>query len=225
MEELTEEGRRLRRDLKAEQRRARTASRALPGLDIEEWVKEVACCLFVLAGYTATRAVSFLTSKLKHAYKHSRQALPSGEELTALVEQWFVDTSRELDESSERGETRRRAKWTKARKFLLGDRAFRWTMGLNADKGVAPTTSEVLRFCAGNGDEALSRVQAQELPGTDVRLASNRMWARRWRVTFGMKIGKIRLRESISVEEKKVKAILGKTGLPVSEKPRFWARP
>ena len=89
-----------------------------------------------------------------------------------------------------------------------------WTRRLNEDKGVAPSIQAVLE----KAEEIRARLPEAARPapqGTSAE-ARSRMWLRRWRLRWGGKLARIRLREELSQQDMAEKAaeklnILGKS--------------
>ena len=79
-----------------------------------------------------------------------------------------------------------------------------WVGQLNSEQGVAPTTESVL-----GRKEAQSARLPEDVRPPAVGTSSDaraRMWCRRWRLRWGARYARIRVREDVSFEEKRSKA-------------------
>jgi hypothetical protein len=81
---------------------------------------------------------------------------------------------------------------------------FLWVDKLNTNKGLAPSTGQVLLRAEKLRQELPERHRPVAI-GTAAQ-SSSRMWAFRWRKRWGGRHGKIRVRDEISVDEMRAKA-------------------
>ena len=83
---------------------------------------------------------------------------------------------------------------------------FCWARHLNLDKGVAPSTSMLVRQAMAEGVQVCA---ARAPIRACVRIPNwARKWARRWRKRWSARIGKIQAREMVSHEEARAKATI-----------------
>ncbi|MCP4200302.1 MAG: hypothetical protein GY769_00010 [bacterium] len=86
--------------------------------------------------------------------------------------------------------------------FLCEFRLFLWVVGLNVEKGVAPSTVDLCRrFLETWPADGVAGVPAPRLAALMARPVSARMWAVRWRRRWGIRHGKPRIRTTVGEPE------------------------
>ena len=183
-----------RQELKRARWRQKDARRAKASVwRLTALFSDIVLIIYVLTGYFLEPAIRFLRSVgLKHRWPQK-----SEDELGLIVEQMFAaaepddiaaltDTTAPSKPAALRAATKRAQEWG-----LVA-----WARRLNEDKGVAPSTQAVLEKAeemrVGFPEEVRPAAQ-----GTSVD-AKSRMWLRRWRLRWGGRLARIRLREELS---------------------------
>ena len=169
--------------------------------------------IYALAGYVAEPAVCFLKSSGRQRHWPDK----SKEELELMVENAFLEVDvDELARLTDRGDPSEPAAMMKAVSLVEEWRLAVWVRSLNSEQGVAPSTSSVLQRL----EERRASLPEGFRPAAVGRSAQAkaRMWCRRWRLRWGGRHARIRLREDVTLTELRDKAgITG--GTPLREKP------
>ena len=165
----------------------------------------------MLTGYFLEPAIRFLRS----VGQKRRWPQKSEDELGLIVEQVFsaVDPD-DIAALTDTAAPSKPAALRAAMKWVQEWGLVAWTRRLNEDKGVAPSTQAVLE----KAEEIRARLPeaARPAPQGTSSEARSRMWLRRWRLRWGGKLARIRLREELSQQDMAEKApeknrILGKS--------------
>ena len=93
-----------------------------------------------------------------------------------------------------------------AMQYVREWKVFCWTRALNLDRGIAPSTSMLVRQAMVEGVQPCA-ARAPIRPCARIPHWA-RKWARRWRKRWNARIGKIQAREMVSLEEARAKATI-----------------
>ena len=157
--------------------------------------------IYALAGYTAEPAVKYLVNSGRKRHWPEK----SEEEVAAMVEDCFLqvdvdDLACLTDKADPSDATAMKA----ALKYVEEWRLVVWARGLNSEQGVAPSTDSVLRRLE-NNRLSLPEAVRPDAVGTSAQ-SKARVWAQKWRLRWGARHRKIRLREDIPLPEMRSKA-------------------
>ena len=157
--------------------------------------------IYALAGYVAEPAVCFLKSsgRQRHWPDESEQ------ELEVIVENAFLAMDvDELARLTDREDPSEPAAMLKTASLVEEWRLAVWVRRLNSEQGVAPITGSVLQ----RKEERRASLPEGSRPravGSSAQ-AKARMWCRRWRLRWGGRHARIRLREDATLTELRDKA-------------------
>ena len=166
-----------RQELKKERQKETDAKRSRVRADkLMASLLRIALIIYVLASYKTEPAVKFLVA----AGRKRRWPERSEEELESTVVDCFLKVDEHelaalVDEASPSDEAALR----EAVAYVEQWRLVEWTRALNAQQGVAPSTSAVLQRLEVRRLRVLERVRPVSR-GTDAE-GKSRMWALRWR--------------------------------------------
>ena len=168
---------------------------------LTEWIRHVALIVFMLSGQQTEPAVQFLADT---ARKH-RWPAKDDEELKAMVEDLFLGVDLDvLTGLCDLGAPSDPAAAAVAVRIAEEWRLIQWVQRLNQENGVAPTTNMVLARL----EERRLQLPEAIRPAHRGTAADGhaRAWARRWRLQWGARHGKVRAREDLPLEEMQAKA-------------------
>jgi len=188
----------LTRDIKNKRKQIKRANPANWRQLIREPVRCVALCVVMLDAYRVNAAAAFVATHMK------RRGLVINEEATLHeVREWFLALDNATLMSMLSPLTaRERAHLRKAHIWLAGCKLKTWVRAMNLDRGAAPSSTSCLatfyKECQGIQREN----NLSELDPSVTLSASwyQRQWAYRYRMRWGVNIGKIRHRENITPE-------------------------
>lgn len=92
-----------------------------------------------------------------------------------------------------------------ARRQLAEWKLFEWCESLNVNKGATPSTGALLRRAQQCGDALPDAIFALSPSGSIALVA--RAWAQKWRRRWGARLGTLRVRETLSVDEMRSKVL------------------
>lgn len=178
--------------------------------------RDIALRAYVLSGYKLEIACAVLQHVVS---KRNGQCSPKPEDQVwqAAVSQLFLEE--DVDALADR------ARWgahghcmaaRTAERLVRECSVRRWARRVNVERGVAPSTGAVLRALE-EGARAPMNLRALGEPCT----AAQRMWGVRWRLRWGGRIGKLRVREPLAQEEARRKAVRSKV---ISAGPQFFSK-
>ena len=204
LEELGGRKRKLDEELAKARREAKrvklqvkdTKKRAEAFWKLSGFLLHASLIIYALAGYVAEPAVNFLRSSGRQRHWPDK----SDEELEVMVENAFMQVDvEELARLADREDPSEPAAMKKAVSLVEQWRAAVWVRNLNSEQGVAPSTRSVLLRLE-EQRESLPEGARPASIGTSEQ-AKARMWCRRFRVRWGGRHARIRLREDVSLTE------------------------
>jgi len=189
------------RDLQKARRRVRGSLGGGAGAwTLTERLRRIVLILYMLAEYRPAPAIHFLVAEGRKRRWPNR----AEDELIELVENQFLevdvcqltslcDVAAPADAGAMRAAVAILEEW----------RLAQWVVGLNREKGVAPSTQSVLQRC----EEGRLRWPADVRPPSNATAAEGKgkEWARRWRSRWGLRHAALRVRDTMSPEEMREK--------------------
>ena len=165
-------------------------------------VAHTALIIYVEAGYVVEPATTFLANSGRQRHWPTK----SEEELAEMVENLFleVDDMDEFANLTSKCEPSDPEAMRKAIAYVEQWRLATWVTGLNSAHGVAPTTDSVLQRKEAMRLQLPEDVRPQAVGSSSD--AKARVWCRRWRLRWGARHARVRIREDVSLEEKRTKA-------------------
>ena len=193
-------------ETRQEMRRARQRQKAANKAKESAWrlpasVQHTVLIVFVLADYTKEPALQFL----KASARRRRWPEKSDEDLDNLVDELFLEADvHEVAALTDEDNPSDAPAMQVAAEYLQQWRLVAWTRQLNVQKGVAPSTDALLQKAEENRDKTPAAARPSG-KGTSAE-ARARMWARRLRLRWAGRLGRIRVREDLTVQQMREKA-------------------
>ena len=177
--------------------------------DAKAWVftpflKEAVLVMYVLAGYAADPAARYLAMEARKRQWPSQ----TEDDLKRKAEEVFLECSDMgwLAELTCLESPSNPAAMKVAVRVVEEWRLAQWVLRLNERQGLAPSTAQVLARAEQAFERAPEGVRPPYLGA--VAEARARMWAYRWRRRWGGRHARIRVREDVPLEERRVKVAL-----------------
>ena len=188
----------LRQARQQERDRAKRLGRAWA---LTDPLVRVVLIIYNLSEYDHDPAIEFLRDT---AHKRRWPQKPEAE-LRRLVEDRFLEADPdELAAWVDKSAPADPGALDSAIKYVEQWQLVKWTMRLNEQAGVAPSSDAALQ-CLEEGKAKLPEAHRPKPAGTSAE-AKGRMWARRWRLKWGGRIGKVRVQDDVTVQEMQDKA-------------------
>ena len=194
------------RATRQEMRRARQRQKSAKKSEESAWrlpagVRHTVLIVFVLADYTKEPAIQFLKASARRRHWPEK----SDEDLDNMVDELFLGADvHEVAAITDEDNPSDAPAMQAAAEYLQQWRVVAWTRQLNVQKGVAPSTDALLQ----KAEECRGKAPAAARPsskGTSVEVRA-RMWARRLRLRWAGRLGRIRVREDLTVQQMREKA-------------------
>ena len=157
--------------------------------------------IYILSGYSMDAAGKYLQDL---AASRGWPAKAQGQLRRTVEDLFLASDSDKLASLTNIAEPSQPRLLQNAIRYVREWKVFSWTRRLNLDRGVAPSTSMLVRKAMAEGVQpCASRAPLRPC----VRIPRWALkWSRRWRKRWNARIGKIRAREMVSCEEARTKA-------------------
>lgn len=185
------------------ERKKRRQDQRQNGEKLSGFMRKVLLLLYLLSGYTPTCAVSYWS----YIRKRKRLAVLPESECSRVVEDLFLHSNPVTvwdlsDDSSPVDENVRKRAWWWMTRYKLRS----WVRDANASKGLAPSSRLLIRQYNGLLQDIPFVIRPA--PRDDPAACSySRVFLRRWRLSVGSRWARIRVRDYVSLEEKRQKVV------------------
>lgn len=195
----------LRRQLRAEKARAARHRRRSADLGSTPPLRIAALWLCLETGAEKQAPTDFMWSKLGK----TRRCPPEWrDEFGKILDVWWHDgVAEEVDAAVSGSDTRFGRAVEQARKFLLEWRLKQWIHANNVTGGLAPSSRNVCHAWDTIADNAAHEGTEQHSDRSDLASIRNRTWLHRLRKRSGIRLGRIKREDFMSLDVKQAKAI------------------